>query len=75
MSNNVLGGLLVAAGVLGVLAGLLVDALGFGQHPGFGWKQWLSMAVGAVLAVVGLVVLRQPDRTAGTPPTRDTGGR
>ena len=45
------------AGVLAVLLALLADEIGVGGEPGFAWKQGILLAVGAIVAVVGLVLL------------------
>ena len=59
MSNRTRGLVLIAAGVLLALIALGADALGFGSHPGMGWKQILGMLVGAGIAVFGIRDLRR----------------
>ena len=44
-------------GVVGVvlaLVSLLADPIGLGGEPRFGWKQWLGLVVGVVIAIVGV---------------------
>ena len=57
---------LVAFGVLLLLASLFADQLALGQ-PGtsFGWKQLLGSLFGLVVATVGLVILRRPGARNG----------
>lgn len=62
MSKTTIAWFLVIAGIIGILAGLLIDVLGLGQHPGLGWKQILSIVAGLVLAGVGTVLLSQRKR-------------
>ena len=43
-------------GVVGVvlaLVSLLADPIGLGGEPRFGWKQWLGLIAGIVIAIVG----------------------
>ena len=43
-------------GVVGVvlaLVSLLADPIGLGGEPRFGWKQWLGLVAGVVIAIVG----------------------
>ena len=46
-------GMIVLGLVIIVLSGF-ADALGLGQHPGFGWKQALGLAVGLAFVVRGI---------------------
>jgi hypothetical protein len=43
-------------GVVGVvlaLVSLLADPIGIGGEPRFGWKQWLGLVAGILVALVG----------------------
>ena len=43
-------------GVVGVvlaLVSLLADPIGLGGEPRFGWKQWLGLVAGILVALVG----------------------
>jgi uncharacterized membrane protein len=46
--------LILVLGVLLALVSLFADPLGLGAKPGFGWKQTLGLAVGVVLAGLGI---------------------
>jgi uncharacterized membrane protein len=46
--------LVLVLGILLALVSLFADPLGLGAQPGFGWKQTLGLAVGVVLAALGL---------------------
>lgn len=48
----------IGLGAIAVVAGLTVDMLGYGQYPGLGWKQWLSIAVGLALMIAGVLIRR-----------------
>lgn len=53
------GTVMLVVGVLLVLLSAAADPLGLGGAPGFGWKQMMGVALGAVLAIVGVVSLRR----------------
>jgi hypothetical protein len=40
-------------GVILAIVSLLADPLGIGGEPRFGWKQWLGLIAGVVVAIVG----------------------
>jgi hypothetical protein len=40
-------------GVILALVSLLADPIGLGGEPRFGWKQWLGLVAGIVVAIVG----------------------
>jgi uncharacterized membrane protein len=40
-------------GVILALVSLLADPIGLGGEPRFGWKQWLGLVSGIVVAIVG----------------------
>jgi uncharacterized membrane protein len=46
--------LILVLGILLALVSLFADPLGLGAKPGFGWKQTLGLAVGVVLAGLGM---------------------
>lgn len=48
---------LLVVGVIVLLLSLTADVLGIGVHVGFGYQQILGTIVGAILAVVGLVLI------------------
>jgi hypothetical protein len=51
----------VAAGLLLVLASLAADAMGTGGSPGFGFRQILGTIMGLVLIVAGITVWPKAD--------------
>lgn len=69
MSARGTGLLLIVVGIAAALLAALANPLGIG-NPGFQWKQGLLLAVGIVVAVVGVViVLRSPGQRPA--PRRD----
>jgi hypothetical protein len=77
MSSRVIGAILILAGIAIVLVSVFAESLGIGvssggiegapTSPAFGWKQWVGLAVGLVLALAGLAaLLRQPSAGART---------
>lgn len=52
MSSKMIGVVFLILGVVVLFVSLAADALGIGNVPGFGWKQILGAAAGAV-AVLG----------------------
>ena len=59
MSNRIRGVVLIAAGALVAVVSLAADPLGFGAHPGIGWKQIVGALAGIAAAGVGAVDLRR----------------
>ena len=59
MNNSMPAWTVVGLGVLLVLVSLFADPLGLGRHPGFGWKQWLVLFIGAAVVMVGVYLLRR----------------
>jgi hypothetical protein len=57
MSKKAVGTVLLLLGVLLVIISVLADSIGIGV-PGFGWKQFVGLVVGVVLAATGIVSLR-----------------
>ena len=53
---KIVGIILVVLGALVILGSSLVDVL-TGRAPGFGFKQIIGVAVGAIAAIVGLILL------------------
>ncbi|MGI8439183.1 MAG: hypothetical protein ACR2NV_03120 [Thermoleophilaceae bacterium] len=71
MSNRVIGAILILAGLAVVIVTVFAESLGIGvssggiegapTSPAFGWKQWVGLALGLVLALAGLAaLLRRP---------------
>ena len=59
MNNPMPAWTVVGLGVLLVFVSLFADPLGLGRHPGFGWKQWLVLIIGAAVIIVGVYLLRR----------------
>jgi hypothetical protein len=59
MNNSMPAWTVVGLGVLLVLVSLFANPLGLGRHPGFGWKQWLVLIIGAAVIMVGVYLLRR----------------
>ena len=59
MDNPMLAWVVIGLGVVLVLISLFADPLGLGRHPGFGWKQWLVLIIGAAVIMVGVYLLRR----------------
>jgi hypothetical protein len=57
--NKTLGIILFLAGVIILALSLLADSIGVGSSVGFGIKQIIGTAAGAVAAIVGLVLIRK----------------
>jgi len=58
-SNKTLGIILFLAGVIVLALSLLADSIGVGEAGGFGIRQIIGTAAGAVAAIVGLVIIRK----------------
>ena len=53
---RIVGIVLIVVGVAGVALALLADVIGIGSWQGFGWKQIVTLGVGAALAVTGFII-------------------
>lgn len=53
------GMVLLAVGIVILVLMLVADPIGLGGHPGFGRDQIVGAIVGAIVAVVGLVLTRK----------------
>jgi hypothetical protein len=62
---RLVAGVLLALGVLVILASLFADLLDLGGGEGFGWKQLIGLVVGLVLALLGGAWLIQPPTSRG----------
>jgi len=61
MNVKTLGNLLIAIGLLILLAALLADGVGFGGDPEFGPGQLTGVIFGPVFCIVGLFVRGQSE--------------
>lgn len=60
--GRILALIFIVVGLLLALVSAFADQAGLGAvGSGFGWKQLLGLVVGAILAVVGIVLFRQDD--------------
>ena len=53
MSNPVFSWIVIVVGALLVLISLFADQMGLGRSPGFGWRQFLGVVVGALVILAG----------------------
>ena len=53
MNNKSLGNILLVIGIIILIFFVLVDVLGIGVDPGFGYKQIIGVVVGVVVAGIG----------------------
>ena len=53
MSNPVFSWIVIVVGALLVLISLFADQMGLGRAPGFGWRQFLGVVVGALVILAG----------------------
>lgn len=54
MSTKTIGFLLIALGVVVAVVSLAADMIGIGNRQGIGWQQLLGIAVGVIVALVGI---------------------
>lgn len=64
MSRRTLGFAVLAVGVIVVVVSALADQIGIGCGDAFGWKQIVGVIVGAVIAVVGVIVASRGEKPA-----------
>ena len=63
MSNKNIGLAVSAVGLLIALASVFADSIGLAEHSGFGSTQWTGTILGALVLLVGLVVLAKAPKT------------
>lgn len=54
MSKRTLGLVLIVVGAVAVVVSLAADALGIGSYPGINGTQLLGLAIGVIVALVGI---------------------
>ena len=59
MTGKQLAGIIVIIGGGLLVVSLLADVIGVGDDPGFGTQQMMGTIAGAVIAVLGLVVMKK----------------
>jgi hypothetical protein len=58
--KKIAGIILFIIGVLISILVLVLDLTGIGTTPGFGWNQIIGVVVGAVVAIVGVILMFIP---------------
>jgi hypothetical protein len=59
MGKKGLSLILIVVGIIILLSSLLADMIGIGGYPGIGYKQIIGAIVGAVISIIGLILLRK----------------
>jgi hypothetical protein len=54
MSKRTIGFVLIALGIVIAVVSLVADSIGIGNQTGIGWKQFLGIAIGVIVALVGV---------------------
>lgn len=58
-AKRTIGLVLVIVGIVALIVSAAGDAIGLGGSPGFGYKQVVGTAVGAIVAIVGAILTRR----------------
>ncbi len=53
-----IGLVLLIVGIVFLIISVAADAIGLGNNPGFGFQQGAGTAAGAVVAIVGAILMR-----------------
>jgi hypothetical protein len=53
MARRIIGFILIALGVAGMVVALAADVIGLGVYPGIDWLQQVGAAIGVAVAVAG----------------------
>lgn len=56
--KRTIGLVLLIVGIVVLIVSVAADAIGLGGSPGFGYKQIVGVAVGAIAAIAGAIVMR-----------------
>jgi hypothetical protein len=56
--KRTIGIVLLIVGIVVLIVSVAADAIGLGGSPGFGFRQIVGVAVGAIAAIVGAIVMR-----------------
>jgi hypothetical protein len=48
---------LLVGGIVVLIVSLAADAIGLGQSPGFGYRHVIGIAVGAIAAIIGALLI------------------
>ncbi len=57
--KRTIGLALLIGGIVFLIISVAADAIGLGRDPGFGSQQTAGTAVGAIVAIVGAVLMRR----------------
>jgi len=55
--KRTIGLVLLIVGIVVLIVSVAPDAIGLGGSPGFGYKQIAGTAVGAIVAIVGMILM------------------
>ena len=58
--KETIGVVLLVAGVVVLIVSVAADAIGVGRFPGFGLRQGVGAAAGAIAVFVGVILRRRP---------------
>lgn len=56
--KRTIGLVLLIVGIVVLIVSVAADAIGLGGSPGFGYKQIVGVAVGAIVAIAGAIIRR-----------------
>lgn len=56
--KRTIGLVLLIVGIVVLVASGAADAIGLGNSPGFGYKQVVGIAAGAIAAIAGAIIVR-----------------
>jgi hypothetical protein len=58
-AKKIISTLLLLVGIAALVLFAVADRIGIGNYPGYGIKQIAGMIIGAVVAVIGLILMRR----------------
>lgn len=61
--KKIAGVILLVVGIGFVIVSLIIDLVGIGQTPTFGWNQIVGAIVGAIVALVGIILMFLPQES------------
>ena len=61
--KKIAGIILLVAGIGLVILSLIIDLIGIGQTPVFGWNQIVGAVVGVIVALVGIILMFIPQES------------
>ena len=57
--KRTIGLVLLIVGIVFLIISVAADAIGLGNDPGFGYQQTAGTAAGAIVAIVGAILMRR----------------